>query len=65
MGPRIIDRELFREAISQQSKSKVEILYLRDDSEAFTLALQIQNNLLAAGWVAELSKTYPRQPRYR
>lgn len=50
MGPRIIDRELFRAAISQQSKSKVEILYLRDDSEAFTLALQIQNNLLAAGW---------------
>jgi hypothetical protein len=50
MGPRIIDRELFRDAISQQSKSKVEILYLRDDSEAFTLALQIQNNLPAAGW---------------
>jgi hypothetical protein len=56
MGPRIIDRAIFSAAISQQPKARVEIWYLRDDSESFTLALQIQNNLLSAGWFADTPK---------
>jgi hypothetical protein len=50
MEPRVIDGEAFVSAIKGRPKSKVELLYVREDPDSFKLAQQIFWYLANAGW---------------
>jgi hypothetical protein len=52
LGPRQIDRNAFLAALKDQPRGQVEVLFIRDDPEAFSLALGISQLLKEAGWDA-------------
>src|ERR1700674_1657345 len=51
IGPRRIDSETFLKALEGKPKAPAEIMFSREDGEAFQLAIQIRNLLREAGWV--------------
>ncbi len=57
VSPRHIEFEPFKKALEGQIPAHVEILYLRDASDAFLLAFQIRALLSESGWTVE-----PLQP---
>ena len=53
MAPRNIKGEQFLKALEGKPKAPVEILFVRDDGEAFSLSLQIRDWLRQASWLVE------------
>src|ERR1700733_10147285 len=52
VGPRQIKADIFLKGLENKRKSPVEIMFPRDDGEAFLLALQFRDLLRKAGWQA-------------
>src|SRR5262249_37112927 len=59
LAPRQIDGLIFARLLQGQPRSKVEILYLRDDPEANVLALQLFTNLQGIGWAVDFPTFIP------
>jgi hypothetical protein len=49
-GPRQLNRDAFVNALNDQPKAPVQILYLRDDQESLEFAQEIENMLVRAKW---------------
>jgi hypothetical protein len=49
-GQRFLNPQKFKEALEGKPKGTVELLFKRDDSEAYMFAVQIWKNLDEAGW---------------
>lgn len=58
LGPRRIDIGKFAKALEGRPKEFVELIFLRGNVEAYSLALQIQQGLTAAKW--EVSEPIPK-----
>ena len=62
IGPRQLNREVFWEALRDQPKAPVQILYLKDDQDSMEFAQEIANDLNRAGWkVTERAPISPSQ----
>jgi hypothetical protein len=53
VSQRHVDREVFLKNLEGKPKAPVEILFVQDDGEAFTLALEIRDLLKLAAWKVE------------
>jgi hypothetical protein len=61
--PRIINGDIFLAAMEGRPKAKVELLYVAEDPESYSLALQIGWWLMDSGWEHEFEKPIPpREP---
>src|SRR5262249_18825545 len=54
-----IDGDVFRNAVKDGPKAKIELLYVNDDAESYQLALQIFWNISMAGWKSDTEKPIP------
>jgi hypothetical protein len=52
VGPRQIDADAFVKALEGRPKAPVEIMFPREDGEAFQLAMQFRDTLRRADWTA-------------
>jgi flagellar basal body-associated protein FliL len=64
VGPRHLKSQEFIEALVGKPTLPVEIMFLKDDADAFTLSLEIRTALQMAGWPVQEPCQYPQQ-RFR